>query len=124
MFSWAEARALPIEVARTMVVNTLVVLEIFYLFSVRYVHGTSLTWTGVVGTPAVLLGVGSIVVAQFLFTYAPFMQAIFHTRPLALTDGLVIVAVGVVLLLIVEVEKRVRGTIGDRSLRRLSVARG
>jgi magnesium-transporting ATPase (P-type) len=124
MFSWAEARALPIEVARTMVVNTLVVLEIFYLFSVRYVHGTSLTWTGVVGTPAVLLGGGSIVVAQFLFTYAPFMQAIFHTRPLALTDGLVIVAVGVVLLLIVEVEKRVRGTIGDRSLRRLSVARG
>jgi hypothetical protein len=40
MFFWAEARGLPIETARTMVVNTIVVMEIFYLFSVRYVHGT------------------------------------------------------------------------------------
>ena len=38
-----------------MVVNTLVVMEIFYLFSVRYVHGSSLTWRGVLGTPAVLV---------------------------------------------------------------------
>jgi hypothetical protein len=29
-----------------MAVNTLVVMEIFDLFSVRYVHGTSLTWQG------------------------------------------------------------------------------
>ena len=36
-----------------MVVNTLVVMEIFYLFSVRYVHGPALTWQGVLGTPAV-----------------------------------------------------------------------
>ena len=43
--------------ARTMVVNTIVVMEIFYLFSVRYIHGPSLTWQGVLGTPAVLIGV-------------------------------------------------------------------
>ena len=38
-FAWATARGLSIETARTMVVNALVVMEIFYLFSVRYVHG-------------------------------------------------------------------------------------
>jgi magnesium-transporting ATPase (P-type) len=43
IFAWAEARGLAHEEARTMVVNTIVVMEFFYLFSVRYVHGTSIT---------------------------------------------------------------------------------
>ena len=38
-YAWATARGLSIETARTMVVNALVVMEIFYLFSVRFVHG-------------------------------------------------------------------------------------
>jgi len=105
IFFWAEARGLGLETARTMVVNTLVVMEIFYLFSVRYVHGTSLTIQGVFGTPAVLIGVTIVTIAQFVFTYAPFMNAVFATRPVAFTDGLAIVGVGVVLLVIVEFEK-------------------
>jgi magnesium-transporting ATPase (P-type) len=108
MFFWAESRNLPIETGRTIVVNTIVVFEIFYLFSVRYVHGTSLTLRGVVGTRAVLIGVAVVVAAQFLFTYAPFMNTIFSTRALSLTDGLVIVGSGVLLLVVTETEKRVR----------------
>lgn len=106
IYAWASARGLPVETARTMAVNTVVVMEIFYLFSVRYVHGTSLTFQGVLGTPAVLLGLVAVVLAQFAFTYLPFMQRIFGSGPVAFADGLVIVGVGVVLLLIVEVEKR------------------
>jgi magnesium-transporting ATPase (P-type) len=83
------------------------VCEIFYLFSVRYVHGPSLTWTGVLGTPAVLIGVGVVVLAQFAFTYLPWMQFVFATRPVALADGLVIVAIGIALFLVVEAEKYV-----------------
>jgi magnesium-transporting ATPase (P-type) len=106
IFAWAESRGLPVETARTMAVNTLVVMEIFYLFSVRYVHGTSLTWQGVLGTRAVLIGVAAVVLAQFAFTYLPPMQAVFGTRPVSLADGAAIVAVGVALLVIVEIEKR------------------
>ncbi|HET9069857.1 MAG TPA: HAD-IC family P-type ATPase, partial [Amaricoccus sp.] len=40
--------------ARTLVVNMIVVAEIFYLFNVRYLHMRSLTWQGALGTPAVL----------------------------------------------------------------------
>ena len=109
MFGWAEARNLPIENARTMVVSTLVVMEIFYLFSVRYVHGTSLTWRGVFGTRAVLIGVGIVVVAQFAFTYLPSMQVVFGTRDLSIGDGVAIVGVGMALLVIVEIEKRLFG---------------
>ena len=108
-YTWATGRGLPVETARTMVVNALVVMEIFYLFSVRYVHGTSLTWQGVLGTRAVLIGVATVVVAQVAFTYLPPLQAVFGTRPVALADGAAIVAMGVALLAIVEVEKRLAG---------------
>jgi len=107
MYFWAEARGLPLETARTMVVNTLVVMEIFYLFSVRFVHGSALTLRGVVGTPAVLIGISVVTLAQFALTYAPPLQAVFGTRAVTFLDGLVIVAIGVTLLLIVELEKRI-----------------
>jgi len=112
IFAWAIGRGLPVETARTMVVNTLVVMEIFYLFSIRYVHGTSLTWRGLLGTRAVLIGVGIVVIAQFAFTYLAPMQMIFGSRPISLGDGMAIVAVGVVLLAAAEVEKRIAALLG------------
>jgi magnesium-transporting ATPase (P-type) len=106
IFAWATSRGLAVETARTMVVNALVVMEIFYLFSVRYVHGTSFSWQGVLGTRAVLIGVTTVIAGQFAFTYLPPMQGIFGSRPVSLSDGIAIVAVGIALLLIVETEKR------------------
>jgi len=106
-FAWAAARGMPLEVARTMVVNALVVMEIFYLFSVRYVHGTSLTWQGVLGTRAVWLGLAATVAAQLAFTYAPPMQAVFHSAALAPAEAAAVLALGPLLLVIVEAAKRV-----------------
>jgi potassium/sodium efflux P-type ATPase len=96
-----------VETARTMTVNTLVVMEIFYLFSVRYIHGTSLTLRGVLGTPAILLAVGAVTVLQFLFTYAPFMQTFFKTEALTIAQGLQVISFGVVVLFLIEIEKLV-----------------
>ncbi|MDP1627235.1 cation-transporting P-type ATPase [Parvibaculum sp.] len=112
IFTWATERGLPVETARTMVVNAIVVMEIFYLFSVRYVHGTSLTWRGAMGTRAVLIGVTGIVAAQFAFTYLPFLQGVFGSTPVSPADGAIIVGVGIGLLLIVEIEKRVARRLG------------
>jgi magnesium-transporting ATPase (P-type) len=106
VFFWALQRELPLELARTMVVNTIVVMQIFYLFSIRYAHGPSLTWQGLVGTRAVLIGITTVVVAQFAFTYHPWAQFVFETRPVPFTDGLVIVAIGIILFVLVEAEKR------------------
>ena len=108
MFTWALARGLALEEARTIAVNTIVVMEIFYLFSIRYLRLTSLSWTGVMGTPAVLIGVAAITVAQLGFTYVPVMQRWFQTRPVGAADGLAIIAMGVLLLTVLEVEKLVR----------------
>ncbi len=105
LFFWAEAAGRDIETARTMVVNLLVVLEIFYLFNVRYLHMTSFTLTGVKGTGPVLAAVAVVVLAQFAFTYLPLMQGIFGSRPLSLADGLLIIALGFASLVILELEK-------------------
>jgi magnesium-transporting ATPase (P-type) len=82
-----------------------VVLQIFYLFNVRYLHMTSVTWRGALGTPAVLLALAAVVAAQLAFTYAPFMQAWFDTRPVALIDGALVLACGVAFMALLEAEK-------------------
>ncbi|MFK8253168.1 HAD-IC family P-type ATPase [Ancylobacter terrae] len=112
LFEYVTRRGDSVELARTMVVNAIVVLEIFYLFNVRYLHGRSITWRGVLGTPAVLLAVGVVVVAQFAFTYLPPMQEIFDTRPVAFSDGVLVVAGGVVLLAVLEAEKALLRRLG------------
>ena len=54
VLAWAQARGHDVSTARTMVVNMFCVMEIFYLFSVRYLHGSSFSLRGLRGTPAVL----------------------------------------------------------------------
>ncbi|MCW5723617.1 MAG: HAD-IC family P-type ATPase [Maricaulaceae bacterium] len=106
VYLWSKGKGDSVDYARTLVVNAIVAMEIFYLFSVRYAHGVSLTWRGVLGTPAVLTGVAVTVAAQFLFTYAPFMQFAFATEPVRFLDGLVCAGAGVMVLLLAEIEKR------------------
>jgi magnesium-transporting ATPase (P-type) len=108
MFELALARGASIEEARTVAVNTLVAMEVFYLFSVRYLRAPSFTFEGVKGTRPVLIAVFAVFGLQLLFTYAPFMATFFHSRPLAFATGLEIVAVGVALLVLLEIEKFVR----------------
>jgi magnesium-transporting ATPase (P-type) len=94
-----------IETARTLVMNMFVVGEIFYLFNVRYLHSTSFSWRGLLGTPAVLVAIAILVIAQALFTYAPFMNAIFGSRPLSLGDLALIVVIGAAIMGVLEIEK-------------------
>jgi len=105
VFFAALGRGRDLETARTLVVNTLVVLQIFYLFNVRYLHMASITWRGALGTPAVLWALAGVVAAQLAFTYAPFMQAWFGTRPVALADGALVLACGAGFMLLLEAEK-------------------
>jgi magnesium-transporting ATPase (P-type) len=107
LYYWAESRGLSVEAARTMVVNAIVVMELFYLFAVRHIHSTSLTWRGFLGTRAVHLGIVTVVAGQIAFTYLPFMQVAFGTEAIGLVESLAVIATGVALLLLVEVEKRV-----------------
>jgi len=108
IYHYAIDRGESIELARTLAMNTLVVMEIFHLFFIRNIYGTSLTWKAVRGTPMVWLAVVVVTIGQFAITYLPPLQAVFETRAVALGDGLLIVAIGVLLFTIIEIEKQLR----------------
>jgi calcium-translocating P-type ATPase len=107
-FELAQSQGLELEVARTMAVNTLVVMEIFYLFSVRYAYGSSLTLKGALGTPAVLWSISAVTAFQLLFTYTPWMNLAFGSTPLGVAQGVQVLVFGVLVLLLIELEKWLR----------------
>jgi len=109
-FALAQAQGAGLDEARTMALNTLVAMEVFYLFSVRYRRGWSITWEGAKGTPAVLIAVALVVVLQAIFTYAPFMQALFDTVALSPWQLAQCALAGVALLVVLEIDKHAAQT--------------
>jgi calcium-translocating P-type ATPase len=108
VFTYAIDRGYPLELAQTMALNMLVVLEIFHLFFIRNLHSTSLTWDAAKGTRVVWIVVIVITAAQFAVTYLPPLQAILGTKAVPLADGLLIVGVGAAFFAIIEIEKQIR----------------
>ena len=106
--TYATDRGYPIELARTMAVNMLVVLEIVHLFFIRNIYGTSLTWKAVRGTRVIWACVIVVTAAQFAITYLPPLQQVFGTAAVPLLDGFLLVAVGVAFFAIIEAEKQLR----------------
>ena len=108
IYFYAIDRGYSQDVARTMAVNTLVVLEIFHLFFIRNIYGTSLTWKAVQGTPIVWACVIIVTLAQFAITYVPTLQIVFGTAAVPFFDGVLIVMVGVAFFALIEIEKQLR----------------
>jgi magnesium-transporting ATPase (P-type) len=108
MYFYATDKGYPVALSQTMAMNTLVVLQVFYLFFVRNIYSTSLTWAAVKGTRIVWGCVIAVTSAQFAITYLPSLQAVFGTQSVPLKDGLVIIGVGAVFLALIETEKQMR----------------
>lgn len=107
-YQYAIDSGYSVDLARTIALNTLVVMEIFHLFFIRNIYSTSLTWQGVRGTKVVWTVVIAVTVAQFALTYLPPLQTVFSTEPVPFFDGLLIVGVGIALFVIIEIEKQMR----------------
>lgn len=108
IYAYAIDRGYSVELARTLAVNTLVVMEIFHLFFIRNIYGTSLTWKAVRGTKVVWMTVIGVTIAQLTITYLPPMQTIFATEAVPILDGLLVIGIGVALFAIIETEKQIR----------------
>jgi magnesium-transporting ATPase (P-type) len=108
VFSYAIQKGYSLQLAQTMAMNTLVVLEIFNLFFIRNMQGTSLTWDAVRGTRVVWAVVIAVSLAQFAVTYLPPLQAVLGTEAVPFWDGVLIVSVGMVFFALTEIEKQVR----------------
>ena len=60
---------------------------------------------GLFSNPWLFVGVTTMAASQLLFTYLPTMQHLFGTASLGVTEWTLIIAVGVVIYVIVEIEK-------------------
>jgi magnesium-transporting ATPase (P-type) len=107
LFLWEHNAGASIETARTVAVNTLVVAEIFYLLNARYILASVLNRDGLLGSRYVLLAILIVSLFQMLYTYLPLMQLFFHSAPLPIEAWLRIIAAGVLLFFLVELEKQV-----------------
>jgi calcium-translocating P-type ATPase len=108
VFTYAIDRGYSLQLAQTMSMNMLVVLEIFHLFFIRNLHAASLTFATMAGTKVVWIVVVTITAAQLAVTYLPPFQAILGTEPMAFADGLLIVGIGAAFFALIEIEKRIR----------------
>ena len=108
IYRYAVEQGYSIELARTMAMNTLVVMEVFHLFFIRNMYGTSLTWKAIRGTKVIWYAVILVTAGQLAITYLPFMQRVFSTQAVPLADGIIIVLVGVAVFALAETEKQIR----------------
>jgi magnesium-transporting ATPase (P-type) len=90
--------------ARTVAVNMLVFGQLFYLFNCRKMYQTIFCKDFWVNRIAFIVS-GILLLLQLGFTYLPFMQHWFGAAPLKPVDWLYLLAGGMVVLLVVEIEK-------------------
>ena len=116
IYHYAIDKGYSIDLARTIALNTLVVMEIFHLFFIRNIYGTSLNLKAIRGTKVVWLVVCAVTVAQFAITYLTPLQAVFATQSIPFWDGVLIVSIGAVFFTIIEIEKQMRLVFGKHKL--------
>jgi magnesium-transporting ATPase (P-type) len=105
------------ELARTVAVNTLVIGQVFYLLNSRFKTDSSLSLKAHLGNKYLPLGIGTVVVLQLLYTYAPPLQSLFDTTAIPLRLWPRLFLGGFLFFLLVEAEKMV-----IRTLRRARMA--
>jgi cation-transporting ATPase F len=107
VFVWQKANGYPLEEARTVAVNLFVMIELTYLYNCRSLT-KSMFKIGIFSNPWVLFGSGVTIVLQLLYTYAPFMNKIFHSAPISGRDWLMIIAASVAVYAAIGLEKWLR----------------
>lgn len=105
LYLWELERGETVEAGRTLAVNALVMAEVFYLFNSRYILESVLSREGLTGNRYVLSAVAVLVALQALFTYWPPMQYLFGTAALDLAAWWRIAGLGVLVFVLVEMEK-------------------
>jgi magnesium-transporting ATPase (P-type) len=95
------------ELSRSIAVNTLVIGQVFYLFNSRFRTDSSLRPRALSGNRVLWYGVIAIFLLQAMFTYAPPLQALFHTDGVPLHWWPWMILGGLVFFLLVELEKLV-----------------
>lgn len=93
-----------VQLARTLIVNLIVFCGIIYMFSCRSFQ-KSIFQVGFWGNKWMIGGALGMIGLQVLFTYSKVFHFLFQTQPMRLDDWLVVFGGGLILLLLIELEK-------------------
>jgi magnesium-transporting ATPase (P-type) len=115
LFAYYRNSGSSIEYARTVAVNALVMIELFYLFTCRFLKQSIFSGFFLVGTQPILIASVCIVFLQAVFTYLPQSQQLFGLVNISLVDWLIVVTCTFPVMLIVEIEKLVQRKINNYS---------
>lgn len=92
---------------RTVTTTTIIVIQAFYLLNCRSLL-KPLTEIGIFSNPWIFGGIGLMMAFQVLFVYVPIMNTFFHTEPLVAESWLRILGAGLLVFIIISIEKWLR----------------
>ena len=107
LYEWELSRGAGVAAARTVAVNAVIVIEVFYLFNCRSLT-QSMFHLGLLSNRWIVVGIGAMGLLQVLFTYVPAMNHFLTSAPIDLAAWGRILAAGLIGYLIVELEKWLR----------------
>jgi len=115
-FEWAQWHGLSDAASRTIAVNTIVVVEVGYLFACRSLRLPS--WKiGLFTNPSIWFGAAGMLGVQLVLTYVPIMNRLFHTAPIDLWWWGVMTAIGLSVFVLAETKKAWSDTRGRAAKR-------
>ena len=108
LFAWEQGiEGTNLDEARAAVINTIVMVQTFYLLNCRSRTRTVFS-IGFFSNPWLIAGILATWLAQVAFTYLPLFNRLFHTAPVRAEAWLFIVGIGVLAFAAVEFEKWLR----------------
>ncbi len=116
LFRWELAAGASLDQARTVAVNTFIIMELFYLFNCRSLS-KSILKLGLFTNMWVFVGVSSMLLLQIVYTYLPVLNRLFHSAPISLEAWVRIAGAGFAAFLIIEFEKMLRIRINSANIR-------
>ena len=106
-FFWMKSQGASDQLARTAAVNAITIGQVFYLLNSRYLLNSSISFMAHLGNKYLFYGIGTVIVLQLLFTYAPPLQVMFGNEAIPFRVWPWLILGGLLFFLIVEVEKLV-----------------
>jgi Ca2+-transporting ATPase len=107
LFEYELSRGASLAEARTVAVNVVIFVEIFYLFNARSLTRSPFQ-LGFFSNPWAVGGAILMVLIQLLYTYVPIMNTLFNSAPISLMLWLDVLAVSLMAYCVVEFEKWLR----------------
>jgi magnesium-transporting ATPase (P-type) len=107
LFEWELQSGASLAEARTVAVNVIVMIEVFYLLNCRSLT-LSMFQIGVFSNRWLFVGIGVMILLQLGFTYLPWMNQILNSAPISLEAWGRILSIAVVGYGLIELEKWLR----------------